>query len=114
MEPTVTELPRRSRLGRALDQAGWRNVAYLAFTLLLIPAALALEAAGPKGPDRGGGIAAGLMLWAVVSLVFFLVNAVLAVVAGARGRPVGPALIACALPPLIVLLVMTAEPLLVR
>lgn len=98
---------------RPLAAFGLRNVLYLAFTLLLIPVSYALEATGPKGPDAGGGIALGLTLWAVVSLVFFLVNAVLAIVAGARGRPVGPALIACALPPAIILLVMTAEPLLI-
>jgi hypothetical protein len=92
-----------------LARIGWRNVGYLAFVLALIPFGLALEASGPSGPDSGGGVMAAIILWAIVSGLFFLVNAVLAIVGFARNRPVGPALIACALPMLVVILVMLSE-----
>jgi len=107
MTDDVTDRP--SGPSRPLAGFGMRNVVYLVFVVLLIPLSYALEAGGPKGPDAGGGIAFGLTLWAVVSLVFFLVNAVLAIVAGIRGRPAGPALIACALPPGIILVVMATQ-----
>lgn len=88
---------------------GRRNVGYLGFVLALIPFGLALEAAGPSGPDSGGGVMAAIILWAIGSGLYFLVNAVLAIIAFARGRPARTALIACALPMLIVILVMVSE-----
>jgi len=92
-----------------LARFGWRNVAYLGFVVLLIPFGIALEASGPGGPDRGGGVAAAVMLWAIVSVLFFLVNAVLAIVAFAKGKPFDHALLACALPFGLVLLVMLSS-----
>jgi hypothetical protein len=65
---------------------GRRNVAYVLFVSLLVPFGMAIEAAGPKGPDSGGGIMAAIMLWSVVSLIFFIANAGLAI---GRQRPVG-------------------------
>ena len=50
---------------------GRRNVAYVLFVSLLVPFGMAIEAAGPKGPDSGGGIMAAIILWGVVSLIFF-------------------------------------------
>ncbi len=41
---------------------GLRNWGYLAFVALLVPFGIALEASGPGGPDRGGGVAAAVML----------------------------------------------------
>ena len=93
-EPTEVEppaLPWYRRFGR-------RNLAYIAFTILLIPAAIGIESTGPRGPDAGGGIMAGLMLWGIVSLAFFVINAVLLVIALAKGEQAGKPLLACALP----------------
>jgi len=94
-EPASPPTPWYRLLGR-------RNLAYAAFTVLLIPAAIWLESTGPRGPDSGGGIMAGLMLWGLASLAFFAVNAVLAVVAIVKGRPLAKPLLACALPLLII------------
>ena len=77
---------------------GRRNLGYIAFVVLLIPFGIALEASGPGGPDRGGGVMAALMLWGVESLAFFAVNTVLLVVALIKGWPPGKPLIACAMP----------------
>ena len=77
---------------------GRRNLAYVAFVVLLVPFGMVLEASGPGGPDRGGGISAALMMWAIGSAAFFIVNVVLLVVALAKGRPPVKPLIGCALP----------------
>jgi len=77
---------------------GRRNVAYILFVAAVIALGIALEATGPGGPDRGGGVGAGVMLWGAGSLAFFVVNAVLVAVAVANRRPARKALIACALP----------------
>jgi hypothetical protein len=70
---------------------------------------MALEASGPHGPDRGGGIMAALMLWVIGSIAFFVVNAVLLVIALAKGRPAGKPLIACALPVAVIVGTMMLE-----
>ncbi len=88
---------------------GYRNIAYLAFVLALIPFGIKLEATGPSGPDSGGGLMAALALWAIGSCGFFVVNAILAIIAFVKNRPVGPALIACALPFLVILVVLISE-----
>ena len=64
---------------------GRRNLGYIAFVVLVIPFGIALEASGPGGPDRGGGVGAALMLWGIVSLAFFAVNAALLVFALRKG-----------------------------
>ena len=51
---------------------------------LLDPIGMAMEAAGPKGPDSGAGIMAAIILW---SLIFFIPNAGLAI--GSISRAVG-------------------------
>lgn len=81
---------------------GRRNIAYVAFVALLIPAAIWLESTGSQGPDRGAGLMAGLVIWGFVSLVFFAANAILLIVALVRNQPFAKSLIACALPPLII------------
>src|SRR5207249_3029547 len=99
--PTMTDQPKPDALPRAESRAsrfGYGNIAYLVFVALLIPLGIAMEASGPRGPDRGGGIAVALLLWGIVSGLFFVINAGLAIVALARGRPAGKALIGCALP----------------
>jgi hypothetical protein len=35
---------------------GRRNIAYVVFVSLLVPFGMLMEAAGPQGPDSGGGI----------------------------------------------------------
>ena len=76
---------------------GYRNLGYLAFVALLFPLAPLLDAA-TVDPEDGGGLGLALALWAAVSIAFFLINAVLAVIAAARGRPLGAASISCGLP----------------
>ena len=82
---------------------GWRNWAYLAFVILLVPFGIALEASGPGGPDRGGGLAAALIVGGIGTALFFLINLVLLIVALAKNRPAGKPAIACALPIVIIL-----------
>ena len=82
---------------------GRRNIAYIAFVILLVPFGMALEASGPGGPDRGGGVAAALMLGGIGTAVFFVVNAILLIVALVKNRPAAKPAIACALPIAIVL-----------
>jgi hypothetical protein len=68
------------------------------FVSLLIPFGKLMEAAGPKGPDSGGGTMAAIILWSVVSLIFFIANAGLAIGSIVRGRSATNPLTACALP----------------
>ena len=77
---------------------GRRNIAHVVFVSLLVPFGMLMEAAGPTGPDSGGGIMAAIILWSVVSLIFFIANAGLAIGSIARGRSATKPLIACALP----------------
>ena len=93
--------------------AGYRNFAYVAFVGFLFPFGLWVESLGPHGPDAGGGIWAAILLWAAVSVVFFVVNLALLVIALAKGRPAAKPGIACALPVLCIVLPLVAEPLFV-
>jgi hypothetical protein len=77
---------------------GRRNLGYLVFTIVVIGFGIALEATGPGGPDRGGGVGGGIMLWSAGSIGFFVVNAVLVAIALAHHRSPRKALVACALP----------------
>jgi hypothetical protein len=89
-----------------LRRFGYRNLAYLAFVAALFPLAFALDAGQIGDPEDGAGLGIVLALWAVVSVAFFAVNAVLAVIAGANGRPLGRVMIAYNLPPLCVFVAM--------
>jgi hypothetical protein len=93
---------------------GRRNIAYVVFVSLLVPFGMLMEAAGPRGPDSGGGIMAAIILWSIVSLIFFITNAGLAIGAIARGRSVTKPLIACALPIVCILLPLLFEPVFAR
>jgi hypothetical protein len=93
---------------------GRRNIAYVVFVSLLVPFGALMEAAGPQGPDAGGGIMAAIILWSVVSLIFFIANAGLVISSLARGRPAMKSLIACALPIVCVVLPLVLEPFFVR
>jgi hypothetical protein len=93
---------------------GRRNIAYVVFVSLLVPFGMLLEAAGPKGPDSGGGIMAAITLWGVVSLIFFIANAGLAIGSIVRGRSAMKPLIACALPIVCIVLPLVLEPFFVR
>jgi hypothetical protein len=93
---------------------GRRNIAYVVFVSLLVPFGMLMEAAGPRGPDSGGGIMAAIILWGAVSLIFFIANAGLAISSIVRGQPSTKALIACALPILCVILPLLLEPIFVR
>src|SRR5437879_6050689 len=88
---------------------GYRNTAYFVFLALLIPFGIALEASGPGGPDRGGGVGAAVMLGGIGSLLFFLINAVLLMIALTKRRPARIPLIACALPIAIVVFMLLLE-----
>jgi hypothetical protein len=90
---------------------GRRNIAYVVFVSLLVPFGALLEAAGPQGPDSGSGIMAAIMLWSVVSLIFFIANAGLAIGSIARGRSPTKPLIACGLPIVCIVLPLLLEPL---
>jgi hypothetical protein len=48
---------------------GRRNIAYVVFVSLLVPFGMLMEAAGPQGPDAGGGIMAAIILWSVARKV---------------------------------------------
>jgi len=77
---------------------GRRNLGFLLFTVVTIGSGIALEASGPGGPDRGGGVGAALFVWGLGSIIFFAVNAVLVAYDVTRHRPARKALIACVLP----------------
>jgi hypothetical protein len=93
---------------------GRRNIAYVVFVSLLVPFGMLLEAAGPKGPDTGGGIMAAIILWSVVSLIFFIANTGLLIGSLARGTSARKPLIACALPMVLIIVPLLLAPLLVR
>jgi hypothetical protein len=95
-EAEPASLPWWRRLGR-------RNILYVLFVALLIPASIWLESTGPGGPDSGGGLMAGFMLWSLVSFGFFVVNAILLIVALVQNRPLAKPFIACILPVAVVL-----------
>jgi len=95
-EPVSASLPWWRRIGR-------RNILYVLFVVLLIPASILLESTGPSGPDSGGGLMAGFMLWSLVSFGFFVVNAILLIVALVQNRPLTKPFLACILPVAIVL-----------
>ena len=92
-----------------LSRWGRRNLAYIAFVAILIPAAYALEASGPQGPDSGGGMMLGLIVWALVSLVFFVWNAILLIAALVRDGNALKPFIACLLPVLVIVVVLVSE-----
>ena len=93
---------------------GRRNIAYVVFVSLLVPFGMLMEAGGPKGPDSGGGIMAAIIVWGVVSLIFFIVNAGLAIGCIVRRRSATKPLIACALPIVCVVVPLVLEPFFVR
>jgi hypothetical protein len=93
---------------------GRRNIAYVVFVSLLVPFGMLMEAAGPHGPDSGGGIMAAIMLWSVVSLIFFIANAGLVIGSIARRRSATKPLIACALPIVCIVVPLVLEPFFVR
>jgi uncharacterized membrane protein YhaH (DUF805 family) len=93
---------------------GRRNIGYVAFVASLIPLALLLEENGPSGPDAGGGIMFGLIVWALVSVAFFVINLILLIRDLARQRPVAKALIACTLPILAIVGTLVVEDIAMR
>ncbi|HEU0215126.1 MAG TPA: hypothetical protein VFQ90_00595 [Stellaceae bacterium] len=72
-------------------------MAYLAFVAALFALAPLMDAQA-LDPEDGGALGLALSLWAAVSIAFFLTNAVVAVIAAARGRSLRAASIACCLP----------------
>ena len=85
-----------------MKRVGRRNIGYVLFTALIAGIGLVLESSGPQGPDAGGGIMFGLIVWALVSLAFFLTNLVLLIRDLMRQQPAGKALLACALPIIVI------------
>lgn len=92
-----------------LQSWGRRNLLYTVFVIFLIPLANILEANGPQGPDAGGGIMLGLIIWALVSLVFFVVNAILLIIALVKNRDGMKPFIACLLPVIVICATLLAE-----
>jgi len=99
-------------MSSAARSFGYRNLAYLAFVAALFPLAPLMDDAQALSPEDGGALGLALSLWAAVSIAFFLTNAVLAVIAAARGHSLRAASIACALPVLCVIAVQIAVALL--
>ena len=97
-----------------VSRVGRRNIGYIIFVVLLIPLALLLEENGPSGPDAGGGIMFGLIVWALVSVAFFVINLILLIRDLARQRPAAKAFIACALPILAIVGTLVVEDIMMR
>jgi hypothetical protein len=100
-----------AELAAVAQSFGYRNLGYLAFVASLFSLAPLLDAQ-VLDPEDGGGLGLALSLWAAVSIAFFLVNAVLAVIAAARLRPLGVASFGCGLPVLCFIAVQIAAALL--
>jgi hypothetical protein len=94
-------------MSSAAHSFGYRNLAYLAFVAALFALTPLLDTQ-TLDPEDGGGLGVALSLWAAVSIAFFLTNAVLAVIAAARGRSLRAASIAYALPVLCLIAVQIA------
>ena len=81
-----------------LSAFGWRNLAFIMGTALLVPLGLALESIGPHGPDAGGGAMAALLLWYLGAALFLVFNVVAVIKGLIRGQPALKAVIGCVLP----------------
>jgi hypothetical protein len=81
-----------------LSSFGWRNIAFITGTVLLIPIGLALESIGPHGPDAGGGAMAALLLWYLGAGLLLVFNVVAVIKGLTRGQLVLRAVIGCVLP----------------
>jgi hypothetical protein len=81
-----------------LSAFGWRNIAFIIGTVLLIPLGLALESIGPHGPDAGGGAMAAGVLWYLGAGLFLVFNVVPVIKGLTRGQLVLKAVIGCVLP----------------
>nr|WP_298686256.1 hypothetical protein [uncultured Dongia sp.] len=97
-----------------VEKIGRRNLAYAAFVVVLLPLALLLEAGGPGGPDAGGGMMFGIIVWALASLGFFVVNLFLLVRALAKNLSARKPFIACLLPALLIGGTLLAEEIMLR
>jgi uncharacterized membrane protein len=64
---------------------GRRNIAYVVFVSAGPLWVTLMQAAGPQGPHAGGGIMAAIILWNVVSLIFFTANGAPAIARLIRG-----------------------------
>lgn len=102
----------RPKTRQIVGAFGRRNVAYVAFTLLLLVLLLARSIVGPWGTDGVVQAAGVCLLWLAVSGLFSLVSALLIlawIVDQLRGEvpmvatPVSRALIGCGLPGALVL-----------
>lgn len=106
------QAPERAR--NWVAKVGRRNLAYVAFVVILVPLANLLEAGGPGGPDAGGGIMLGMILWALASLAFFVINLILLIRALAKNLPAVKPFIACLLPVLLIVGTLAAEDIMLR
>lgn len=97
-----------------VENVGRRNLGYAAFVVILLPVAWLLEANGPGGPDAGGGMMLGFIVWGLVSLIFFVVNLILLIRALAKSLPVRKPFIACLLPVLLIVGTFLAEEIMLR
>jgi hypothetical protein len=92
---------------------GRRNIAYVVFVSLRVPFSALMEVAGPQGSDTDGGIMAAIILWSMVSLIFFTANAASAIARLIRGQSAAKPLIA-SLPILCIVVPLLLEPFFVR
>lgn len=111
MDDETSEMPEREGW---VARFGHRNISYIVFVIILIPLAYLLEAGGPSGSDAGGGLMAGIMLWGVVTLAFFVGNLGLLIWALAKGQPALKPFIACLLPVLLIVGTLLAEEIMLR
>lgn len=97
-----------------VEKIGRRNLGYAAFVIVLLPVALLLESNGPGGPDAGGGMMFGMIIWALVSLGFFVVNLILLIRALVKNLPARKPFIACLLPVLLIVGTLLSEEIMLR
>ena len=84
---------------------GYRNIGYIVFIVLLVLYATLVDGGDPAG--RGLQAAFVVMLWLLVSVPFFVVNAVLLVIALTKERAASKSLIASLLAMLSVVVPLT-------
>ena len=89
---------------------GRRNLLYILFVLLTIGSAILIEVTGASGVAGQRLVSVLVWFWGIGSIAFFVVNAVLVMLAVVKGNPARKATIGCALPTgLMILLLILAQ-----
>jgi hypothetical protein len=93
-----------------VGRLGRRNILYVLFVLLTIGSAILVETTGAGGTEGPRLVATLIWFWGIGSIGFFVVNAVLLMLAVVKGVSPRKAAIACALPTgLVILLLILAQ-----